>query len=290
MGATGLSGTALRYPRRMLGALRRRLGLAIRSPLSAHLPGDAIGTLGKEIFALDYGLGLFRLVHLLDALVRAGRVRTILSVGSGGGVHESFLAHAFPRARVIGVDRRMAYHGAWLPNLSFREGELTDPAFLENLPQSDFVYSLECLEHVQDDGAVFEAMARAVAPGGHLLVEVPFANEGEQADPRLREQEHRLHGHVRPGYDARQLTAMSERAGLHTVLVSNVFWFPVQPLVWLAFKSLDYERLVASWRPFVSVAEQDLRIGLAASREEAAGIKILARRPRRLQFARLGRL
>lgn len=278
----------MRFRHRAIRALRRRLGTAGRAPLSELLSAGDADALGKEIFALDYGLGLFRLVHVLDALVRAGRVRSILSVGSGGGAHESFLAHAFPRTRVIGVDRRTAHHGSWLPNLSFREGELIDPEFLGSLPESDFVYSLECLEHIEDDQAVFHGMARAVAPGGHLLVEVPFASESERGDAVLCEQEHRLHGHVRPGYDARQLEMMSETAGLRTVLVSNVFWFPVQPLVWLAFRHLEYDRLVGWWRPFASIAELDLRVGLASSRAEAAGIKILARRDSR--FPRLRRL
>src|SRR5205823_4553001 len=104
----------------------------------------------------------------------------ILSIGSGGGLHEAFLAVRFPSARVVGVDLREPMVRTDLPNLEFLKGDLLDPRFRASLPLSDLVFSIECLEHIEDDESVLRGMADRVRPGGTLYLQVPFASEEEQ--------------------------------------------------------------------------------------------------------------
>ena len=86
-------------------------------------------SLGKGLMGLDGGLGLFRLVHLLDALAQAEHVTSVLSVGSGGGLHETYIANRHPQVSVCGVDLRAPYAGVELSNLTFLQGNVLDSAF-----------------------------------------------------------------------------------------------------------------------------------------------------------------
>jgi len=235
--------------------------------------------LGRQLLALDRGLGLFRLVHLLDALGRSGRVRTVLSIGSGEGLHEAYLANAFPDLQVAGVDIREPPAGRATANLRLLRGDLRDAAFLRTVPAADFVFSIECLEHLDDDESVFRAMAGLVKPGGRLYLQVPFASEEELSDPELCRQERERHEHVRPGYSEPGLRRMAERAGLRVLSIGSAFWYPMQPLVWIATDMVPHADLAPHWRSFLELAAMDLGRGLALGRTQACAIKLLAARP-----------
>lgn len=83
--------------------------------------------------------------------------------------------------------------------LPFRDGEF------------DRVVVVDMLEHVADDRAFTEELARVMRPGGHLVVNTPHLE-----DTALRRLRHRLgltderHGHVRPGYTPSSLRALLE--------------------------------------------------------------------------------
>ncbi len=168
-----------------------------------------------------------------------------------------------------------------LPNLQYLQGDLLDPQFAATLPTSDFVCSIECLEHIEDDRSVFAKMIQLVRPGGALYVEVPFASDSECADEEVRRREFEAHEHVRPGYSAVRLGALAREHGLIDIHIAGAFWFPIQPIVWLARKHFESSALADHWRTLLAVAEIDLREGLAKNRAEATAIKMLARRPLR---------
>jgi SAM-dependent methyltransferase len=256
----------------------------LRSIFGTHTLRAADGieeALGERLLALDGGLGLFRLVHLLAAVSSAPRLDSILSVGSGEGLHETYLAHKFPGAAVCGVDLRDETVGLPLPNLRFLRGDLLDPKVAATLPTSDFVYSVECLEHIDDDAKVFAGMAARLRPEGLLYLEVPFASEAEQADPQICRRELENHEHVRPGYDIRRLTKLANENGLTVLHIAGAFWYPIQPMVWLAHLHLGEPAIRSHWRTFLEVARLDLREGVPAHRAEATAIKLLARKPGR---------
>jgi SAM-dependent methyltransferase len=85
----------------------------------------------------------------------------------------------------------------------------------ERLPfpddEFDRVVVVDMLEHVADDRAFVDELARVLKPGGRLVVNTPH-----QKDTALRRLRHRLgltderHGHVRPGYTLSALRALLE--------------------------------------------------------------------------------
>jgi SAM-dependent methyltransferase len=255
---------------------QRRL-LHLIDPESHGDPAEE--TLGQQLMILDSGLGLFRLVHLLDALSKAKDIKSIVSVGCGGGYHEAYLAYKYPELRVTGVDLRVPDVRMELPNLRFMQGNLLDATFSATIPQADFVYSIECLEHIEDDRSVFATSAALVRPGGALYVQVPFANDAEQAHPEICRIERELFEHVRPGYTARQLEGLAKANGLTVQNAAGAFWFPIQATVWSAYRQFGAAALAPHWRSYLAFAGLDLREGLPANRSEAVAIKILATRP-----------
>ncbi len=258
----------------------------LRQPTQPNLAANPLPDwveedLGRRLLGLDGGLGLFRWIHLLDAFRRSGPPSSVVSIGSGEGLHEALLARRFPFTQVCGVDLRQPEVELALPNLQYLQGNLLDRQFAATLPPSDFVCSIECLEHIEDDCSVFAKMVELVRPGGTLYVEVPFASEAECADEEIRRREFEAHEHVRPGYSATRLAELATDHGLLDISIAGAFWFPVQPMVWLAQKHFDSNAVAEHWRTFLAVAEIDLREGLPQSRAEATAIKMLARRPLR---------
>jgi len=263
--------------------LRRALGPAPRPSATPPAPGAGHTltdeeNLGRELLRLDWGLGLFRWVHLADAVEKAVHVSTAVSFGSGEGLHEVFLARARPDVSVLGVDLRRSELVDIPPNARFLSGDLLDASFRATLPKADLVYSIECLEHIEDDVIVARAMADCVVPGGHFYVQVPFANRSEQADPVLCENERKCFGHVRPGYDEEGLRALARRLDLDVVFVAGAFWSPLQPIIWAAAEKFG-PAFAPRWRAILDLVRLDLRTGLPADRAEAIAIKMLARKP-----------
>lgn len=263
--------------------LRRVLGSPRRSPAVAASPAaDSAGakptdeeSLGRELLALDAGLGLFRWVHLEDALSRHPSAKSVLSIGSGGGLHEAFLARTRPDLEVTGVDLRPPWVSEDLPNLRFLTGDLLDASFRRSLPPADFVYSIECLEHIEDDLTVARAMADLLLPGGTLYLQLPFATVAEQADAHLCRVERENFGHVRPGYDAEGLSRLAGRLGLEVEIVACAFWSPLQPMLWAATEKFG-SALAPRWREILELVRTDRRTTVASDRTKATAIKLLA--------------
>ncbi len=236
-------------------------------------------SLGRLLLRTDGGLGLFRLAYLLDAVRRGPEPRTILSVGSGLGTQEAFLALRYPDAEVVGVDLRNPKFIATLPNLRLIRGDLFNPETRRALPGADFVYSIECLEHIENDDAVVELMASKLKPGGRLFLLVPFATDADLADRDFCRHELEENEHVRPGYGAGRLRGFAERHGLVEEHLAAAYRFPLQPFVAAGVSTIPLDFLLPRWREILELVETDVRDGVVSSRLEATGIRLLARRP-----------
>ncbi|HQR68195.1 MAG TPA: class I SAM-dependent methyltransferase [Thermoanaerobaculia bacterium] len=263
----------------MLDSLRAAATRSRRAPPDRDQPVEPTEeALGRALLRFDAGLGLFRLVHLLDAVTRGPAPRVILSVGSGLGLQEAFLALRHPGAEVVGIDLRTPRLAGPLPNLRFLRGDLFDRSLWDGLPAADFVFSVECLEHLEDDETVVGLMASKLAPGGRLYLQVPFASEAELADRELCRRERDEHGHVRPGYSPERLRGLAARHGLAVELIAAAYRFPLQPFVRAGTEAIDDAFLAPRWRSVLTLLETDVRDGLAANRTEATAIRLLARR------------
>lgn len=272
-------GTAVTRRHRLLDSVLAAAGRRPRAAPESDRPVEPTEeALGQALLRFDAGLGLFRLAHLLDAVRRGPVPRAILSVGSGLGLQEAFLALRYPVSEIVGVDLRTPRLTGSLPNLRFVRGDLFDRAVWDRLPAADFVCSVECLEHLEDDETIVSLMASKLAPGGRLYLQVPFASERELADAELCRRERAEHGHVRPGYSPERLRSFAARHGLAVELIAAAYRFPLQPFIRAGTAAIDDAFLAPRWRAVLSLIETDVGEGLAADRTEATAIRLLARR------------
>ena len=132
--------------------------------------------------AVDYHVGAkirWRwLSRSLRPYLSAGGLR-VLDAGSGNGDHTFRLARRYPSATFHGVEldadhiarcqERVSAEG--LTNLTFARGDLLDPLGDE---EYDLAYNVDVLEHIEDDLAVLQNIAKALRPGGKLVVHTPL--------------------------------------------------------------------------------------------------------------------
>ncbi len=135
--------------------------------------------------------------------------RRVLDVGAGTG----FMTHALTRFGRVDALESAPEALRWLrddPALRVLEGEVADA----DLPEAHYhvITALDVLEHISDDRSALASLARACAPGGHLLVTVP-------AHPGLWSEWDEANGHCRR-YRVADLEARVGEVGFDVVFSS----------------------------------------------------------------------
>lgn len=103
--------------------------------------------------------------------------RRVLEVGAGTG---SITAQYADDRAVLAIDRsawcveEMRRRFATSPNVTVRHADLD--ALVDEEQRFDSVVMLNVLEHIEDDVAALESMARLLEPGGRVVVYVPALN------------------------------------------------------------------------------------------------------------------
>jgi len=152
-----------------------------------------------------------------------GDTLRVLDAGSGNGEYAFRLARRYPQVTIHGVELdgdqvaacRARLRAEPLPNLTFAQGDLTRPLETSGY---DLIYSVDVLEHIADDGAALGNLARALRPGGRLLIHTPLVPQRHwlrrfDLDRCVRAD------HVRPGYGEAALKAKVREAGLEPMAV-----------------------------------------------------------------------
>lgn len=170
----------------------------------------------------------------------------VLDAGTGFGQYAYFIARSFPHARVLAVDVKQDY----LDNAR---------RFLDKTPQAaqvtlarddltrlraegpfDFILSVDVMEHIEDDRAVFAHFARVLRPGGYVLVNTPSDLGG--SDVQAEGEPGFIEEHVRDGYSRQELEGKLRAAGLKPLRTLYTYgpygalawrWLIKRPIGWL---------------------------------------------------------
>lgn len=153
---------------------------------------------------------------------RGGRPASILDAGSGFGQYSYRLASLNGGNTVVGVDvkeEQIADCNAFFARLGmggrvrFEVADLTAYCREEGY---DLILSVDVMEHILDDEAVFANFCRSLRPGGTLLISTPSDKGGSDADEHGHE-DGKVVGfideHVRDGYNIDDIARKLRRAG-----------------------------------------------------------------------------
>lgn len=118
----------------------------------------------------------------LDSLGHRFRPRDILDAGCGRGDHAIYLARRYPEAHVLGIDvderlverSREAARLLGVPNVRFEVGDL---ARIDAQAAFDLIVSIDVLEHIREQEAALDGLARALRPGGIAFYHIPTVRE-----------------------------------------------------------------------------------------------------------------
>ncbi|MDX1420600.1 MAG: class I SAM-dependent methyltransferase [Rubricoccaceae bacterium] len=163
-----------------------------------------------------------RLRRLLGPL--ADRPVRVLDAGTGFGQYAYFLVSEFPNVEVTAVDVKEDYlrraraffdrtpHGG---RVRFQQRDLTATPPEDETGRYDLVLSVDVMEHIEDDRAVFRGFHEVLRPGGYVVVNTPSDLGGSGVTDATEASF--IGEHVRNGYAYGDLREKLETAGLRVV-------------------------------------------------------------------------
>ncbi len=175
----------------------------------------------RKVFYLILGVMFLREWHVKRVLRRLlnnakSRPFHILDAGSGFGQYSYYMARLFPWTSIHAVDVkeeqiedcRRFFPRSGFSNVTFAVEDLTA---MQHAGKFDLILSVDVMEHIADDNAVFRGFSQALKPGGMVVINTPSASDETHAE---HEPKSFIDEHARYGYPPKELRTKLEAAGL----------------------------------------------------------------------------
>jgi SAM-dependent methyltransferase len=159
--------------------------------------------------------------------------RRIMEIGSGTGYVLSGIRTAFPEAELHGSEifaAGLAFAADRVPSATLYQMDARQIPFRGHF---DVIGAFDVLEHIEDDVAVLEEVARALRPGGGLIVSVP-------QHPALWSPQDDHAFHVRR-YTSRELGRKAKAAGFEVLRMTS-FVSLLLPMLFLSRSRMPADR------------------------------------------------
>jgi SAM-dependent methyltransferase len=164
-----------------------------------------------------------------------GPAPRMLDAGTGFGQYTWWFAKKWPSARILAVDVKDDYLNA-LESFLKSQGasnqvhlEVADLTQRSFQPVYDLILSVDVMEHIEDDRAVFRNFYSSLRDGGYVLVNTPSDKGG--SDVGHNSDESFIGEHVRDGYNVDELEGKLRDAGLRPIR-SIYTYGPLGSLAW----------------------------------------------------------
>jgi len=191
----------------------------------------------RRLFYTILGVAFLREWHVKRELRRVHgllSLRTMFDAGTGFGQYTYYCGRRFNLQSILAVDVKEEYIAdlrafiqsmGW-PHVRCAVEDLTSP---QHTNAFDVILSVDVMEHIEDDLAVFRHFQQALRPGGVVIVNTPSTLGG--SDAHAPGDESFIEEHARIGYDPDELARKLEAAGLH-VERRQFTYGPVGTIAW----------------------------------------------------------
>lgn len=140
---------------------------------------------------------------------------TLYDAGCGFGQYSYFLARRYPHVTIHGVDLNEEhirdcstfFKREKLTNCRFAVEDLTS---IPHVDKFDLILSVDVMEHIPDDGAVFNNFYKSLKQGGILILTTPSTEGGSDVHD---DEEGFIAEHARAGYSVQEIRQKLETAG-----------------------------------------------------------------------------
>lgn len=185
----------------------------------------------RKLYYFALGILLLRAWHVkreIRTIYRKDKFKNVLDAGCGPGQYSYYIAKKFG-AEVIGVD--VIESEIERCNLFAKHQNLAGSKFLvadlssEGLPQMfsekfDLIVSVDVMEHVKDDVAVFKNFASVLRDGGKVIISTPTAGADHH------EEEHSfIDEHFRSGYSPEDISQKLAESNLKVEKIIFTYGF-----------------------------------------------------------------
>jgi SAM-dependent methyltransferase len=179
----------------------------------------------RKVFYHLLNLLLLRSWHIRSELRKLKKTLPdspdILDAGSGFGQYDFTMAMQFPGSKITAVDVKQEQIddcNAFFKKIGksdrvhFEYGDLTQYSQPDSF---DLALSVDVMEHIEDDVAVFKTLAKSLRKDGILLISTPSDQGG--SDVHDHDEESFIDEHVRDGYSIEDIESKLKSAGFNKI-------------------------------------------------------------------------
>jgi len=178
----------------------------------------------RKLFYMLLDLLLLRAWHIKHELRKWAKDQPqnleVLDAGSGFGQYSYWLATKYKSWKITGLDVKQEqvddcntfFKKSGCHNATFISGDLTRYLQADSF---DLILSVDVMEHIVDDGAVFRNFYKSLKPGGMLLISTPSDQGG--SDVHEKDQSSFIEEHVRDGYSITEIMDKLSEAGFKKI-------------------------------------------------------------------------
>lgn len=183
-----------------------------------------------------------RKMHVFGEITKISPLKKVLDAGCGGGDYILHLAQKYPYSVFEGLEIDPIQYQRCLTkkqdlklnNVNFILGDLTEPIKSDKY---DFAYSIDVLEHIENDKLALKNIYNALTTGGKFLLHVPLVEEHIfQKIKNMPKQE----DHARDGYNVDEFLCKLTETGFQIKLMKYTFSRYKGALAWELWKMYPY--------------------------------------------------
>jgi len=207
--------------------------------------------LGRRLFYTALGMLFLRQWHVRAALKRIARTKKVTGIfdaGSGYGQYTYLMGKLFPAAHITAMDVKdeQIDDCRWFTdhvgqkNATFEIGDLTMYARPEAF---DLALSVDVMEHVLEDEAVYRNVFASLRKGGLFIITTPAV---DHAPPPSGNFASVIGEHVREGYTEQEFREKLTRAGFVVERMNRAYGPVWGRIAWLLLQRIPMKLLTIS--------------------------------------------